>query len=202
MVVGNIVNQLTETRRQAGMSQQTLARLLGWSQPEVSRFERLAKPANVTFVRAAEMAAVLGMELGAALYAAGLPLRDKGHQMLIGRFRALLNVAWKVAAEVPLPGVGDPRAWDLVLRVAGCVVGVECETRIRDVQALARRVHRRQRDGGVDVIVLVLAETAYNRRVLPDLLTALGPEFATPARQLLSALRTGQALPGSGVVLA
>lgn len=146
------------------------------------------------------MAAVLGLELGANLYPAGEPIRDKGHQALIGRLRAVLGQAWRVTAEVPLPLRGDRRAWDLLLRIPRQLVGVEAETRIRDIQAFVRRIRERELEGGADVIVIVLAESAVNRRLLAQLLEALGPRYATNPRRLLRALRAGQPLPGSGVV--
>ena len=144
---------------------------------------------------------VLGLQLGAGLHLYGEPIRDKGHQALIVRFRALLSAAFKVMAEAPLPLRGDPRSWDLLLRLVGQVIGVEAETRIRDIQRLVRHVHQRERDGGVDEIVLVLAATRTNRELLGELLTALGPRYGTPPRALLRALRAGQPLPGSGVIL-
>jgi hypothetical protein len=102
---------------------------------------------------------------------------------------------------VLLPGVGDRRSWDLLLRIGNEVVGVELETRIRDIQWLVRRMRERERDGGADFVLLVLSDSATNRRLLPDLLEALGPAFATPSRAILAALRAGQALPGSAVLL-
>lgn len=120
---------------------------------------------------------------------------------MIARFVAVIGSAWRVAREVPLPNPGDARAWDLVLRIGGFIVGVEIETRVRDIQALARRMHIRQRDGGTTAVLMVLAATAHNRRMLPQLLEALGREFATSPRVLLRALREGRPLPGSGVIL-
>jgi hypothetical protein len=175
--------------------------MLGWSQAKVSAFERLARIDLITFADVAAVAAVLGLELGANLYPAGEPIRDKGHQAVIGRFRAILNSAWRVAAEVPLPTPGDRRAWDLLLRLPGQLVGVEVETRLRDIQAFVRRIRERELEGGADQIVIVLAESAINRRLLPMLLEALGPRYETPPRRLLNALREGKTLPGSGVVL-
>ena len=84
---------------------------------------------------------------------------------------------------------------------SGQLVGVEAETRVRDIQAFVRRVRGRQLEGGTDTIVIVLAESAHNRRVLPQLLEALGPRYSTSARVLLKALREGKPLAGSGVVL-
>jgi transcriptional regulator with XRE-family HTH domain len=189
-------------RRAAGLSQADVARLVGSSQADVSRIEQLQRVDLTSFVDLGAIAAVLGLELGANLYPAGEPIRDKGHQALIGRFRSVLSAAWRVAAEVPLPTPGDRRAWDLLLRLSGQIVGVECETRLRDLQAFVRRIRQRELEGGAAVIVIVLAESASNRRLLPQLLEAVGPTYATSPRALLRALREGRSLPGSGVVFA
>ena len=106
-----------------------------------------------------------------------------------------------VTLEAPFPNVGDLRTWDLLLRPAGQRVGVEAETRIRDIQALARRIHQRERDGGTDVILLVLSESIVNRRLVAELRQSLDPRFATSPRRLMAALRAGTELPGPGVVL-
>jgi hypothetical protein len=194
------MSELVATRQVLNVSQRAMARELRRSQTALVRLEHLTRIDRISFVDVAEMASILGLELGAALHVLGDPLRDRGHQAMIARFRALLAETIKVIAEVPLPNVGDRRTWDLLLRCVGQVVGVEAETRVRDVQALVRRLRERERDGGVDQIVLVLAESAVNRRLLPELLEALGPRFATPPRLIRRALREGQPLPGSGVL--
>jgi transcriptional regulator with XRE-family HTH domain len=200
-LTARIVAELVEARKTAGVSQRSIANLLGWSQSDLSRIERLVQPGSISLIDLSQCAAVLGLELSVGLHPAGEPIRDKGHQVLIRRFLQTVGTGWRVEREVPLPNLHDPRAWDVVLRIVDCIVGVEAETRIRDVQALVRRMRQRQRDGGTGVIVLVLAETAHNRRVLPELLEALGPEFATSPRVVLRALREGRAIPGSGVIL-
>src|SRR4051812_40234815 len=199
-VAARLVGELIVARRNAGLSQAALGSMIGWSQATVSAFEHLVAIDSIRFSDVAALASILGFELGANLYPAGEPIRDKGHQALIGRFRAVLAPVWRVAAEVPLPRPGDRRAWDLLLRIRGQLVGVEAETRLRDTQAFVRRIRERELEGGADVIVIVLAESAVNRRLLAQLLEALGPSYATPPRAILRALRTGQALPGSGVV--
>lgn len=183
------------------MSQASLARQLGRSQSDLSRLERLVDIDRVSFVEVAEVASILGLELSAGLHPVGEPIRDKGHQALIGRFRAELSSAFKVLAEVPLPTPGDRRAWDLLLRLPTQLIGVEAETRIRDMQRLVRHVHQRERDGGVDAIVLVLAATRANRELVDDLRVGLGLSYATPPRVILRSLRSGQPISGSGVVM-
>ena len=200
-IVRRVVSELTETRRVASVSQASLARELGRSQSDLSRLERLVDIDRVSLVEVAEVAALLGLELSAGLHPAGEPLRDKGHHALIGRFRTELSSAFKVLAEVPLPTPGDRRAWDLLLRLSAQLTGVEAETRIRDMQRLVRHVHRRERDGGVDAIVLLLAATRANRELIDELRLALGPSYSTPPRLILKALRSGQPIPGSGVVM-
>jgi hypothetical protein len=59
----------------------------------------------------------------------------------------------------------------------------------------------RERDGGADRVLLVLSASAHNRRVLAELIEALGFEFATSPRVVLGALRAGRPIPGSAVIL-
>lgn len=200
-VAARLMAEIIATRRALNVSQRALAHELRRSQTAVVRLEHLAKVDRLSFVEVAEIASLLGFELGAALHPLGDPLRDRGHQQLIKRFRNLLATSIKVVAEAPLPNIGDRRSWDLLLRCVAQLIGVEAETRVRDGQLLVRRIRERERDGGVDEVLLVLAESAVNRRLLPQLLESLGPRFATPPRLVLRALRDGKPLAGSGVIL-
>jgi transcriptional regulator with XRE-family HTH domain len=197
------LSELRERRMVLGISQHALARDLGWSQANLWRVE--AREIGVTVARMSEMASLLGLELSIGLHELGDPIRDKGQQALAGRFAELLSPLWAVTAEALLPMPGDLRAWDKLLRLTGAgprhLVGVDLETRIRDIQALVRRTRMRERDGGVDAIVIVLSDSATNRRLVGELRDALGPDYATNPRVLLRALREGSALVGSGVVL-
>ncbi len=198
------VAELREARIAAGLSQQALADHIGCSQPTYWRIED--RPGDrISVVRLSEMASLLGLELAVRLYPAGDPIRDKGQQALAKRFGALLSPRWQVTTETLLPMPGDLRSWDKLLRLTGPahsqLVGADLETRIRDIQALVRRTRLRERDGGVDVILIVLSDSATNRRMVDELRVALGPDYATSPRILLRALRTGEQLPGSGVIL-
>ena len=199
-MASELVDQIRTTRMGANLSVRNVAHALGWSPARYARFET-NQLHDLGVRQIAEAGAVLGLELAARLHPAGEPISDAGQQKLRGRFRGLLAPAFRVVSEVLLPNLGDRRAWDLLLRLGGVLIGVELETRIRDVQRLVRHVRERQRDGGVDHVLLVLSASSHNRALLAQLLEALGPDFATPPRQILRALREGRATPGSGVLL-
>lgn len=203
VLVRRTLSELRERRMMLGISQHAMARELGCSQANLWRTE--AEEVAVTVVRLSEMASVMGLELSIGLHELGDPIRDKGQQALAGRFAALLSPRWAVTSEALLPMPGDLRAWDKLLRLTGAergqLVGVDLETRIRDAPALVRRTRMRERDGGVDAIVIVLSDSATDRRLVAQLRDALGHDYATNSRVLLKALREGSALAGSGVVL-
>lgn len=194
-----LVEELRSTRTTSDVSQRAISNALGWSQADFWRLE--THRIHPSIVDISEVASLLGLELSAGLHPVGEPLRDKGHQALIRRFRAELASAFKVLAEVPLPTPGDRRSWDLLLRLPAQLIGVEAETRIRDMQRLVRHVHQREGDGGVDAIVLLLAATRTNRQLIEETRLALGPSYATSPRAILKSLRLGQPVPGSGVVM-
>src|SRR5436305_1477732 len=83
-VASRLVNELVLARHSAGLSQRDVARLVGSSQIEISRLERLATLDRLRLVDLSVIASVLGLELGANLYPVGEPIRDKAHQALIG----------------------------------------------------------------------------------------------------------------------
>lgn len=188
----------------AALSLDQLARELGWSATAVGRFDS-GKREDVGIVELSEIASVLGYEVSVGLHPVGDPVRDKGQLACGQRFNALLSDKWRVTDETLLPGAGEQRAWDKLLRLVDatprCLVGVDIESRVWDVQALVRRTRGRERDGQVDHILIVLADTAHNRRVAEELRASLGPDYAAGARRIMAALRRGEPLSGSGVVL-
>jgi len=180
--------ELKQRRELLAVSQRTLASELGVSQPHIWRLE--AGQAEPSVVEVAEMASVLGLELSVGLHELGDPIRDKGQQALAKRFEALLAPVWRVTSETLLPNLGDQRSWDKLLRLTAEQlprqrVGVDLETRIRDIQALVRRTRLRERDGGVDRILLVLCDSANNRRMVDELRATLGSAYATSPRSPL-----------------
>ena len=182
--------ELRQARLRAGLTQGELGAAVGLSKSEISRIE-LGRARYVPYERLVLIAAALGLDLPLRTYPAGEPIRDAAQLALLGRFRVLLPMMLRWRTEVPLRIVGDQRAWDAVIEGRGWRVPVEAETRIRDVQALLRRIALKQRDDGSEVVILLVADTRHNRHVLrlagPDLVAA----FPTPGRAALASLSNG-----------
>jgi len=198
-LVRGLVAELRTERQVANVSQRAIARELDWHQSELNRLERFDFD-NVPLVRLAEIAAVLGLELSVRLHRVGDPVRDAASQGLIGRFLSNVGAGYRITREALLPTSGQ-RSWDILLRVGPVLLGVEAVTRVRDVQALVRHIRLRERDGGVDRVLLVLSDSAHNRAMREQVIEALGRDFLTSRREILAALRGGRPVPGSGVLL-
>ncbi len=98
-------------------------------------------------------------------------------------------------------GPTDHRAWDATVAGPGWLLGVEAETRVRDLQALLRRIELKLRDGRVDGLLLVLSDTEHHRRLLRDEGATLRAQLPGSARRTLGALRAGQRPADRTVVL-
>jgi transcriptional regulator with XRE-family HTH domain len=202
LVINDLATELREARLAAGLSQAGVAKAAGLSQSQVSRTER-ERPASVRIDVLAHHAAAVGLRLTARLYPHGSPVRDAGQLRLIARLRAEVPASLVHRTEVPVAGPGDLRAWDLVVgdSRAGWLVGVDAETRLRDVQATQRRCELKWRDSRVDRIILLVSDTEHNRRVLREHREALASTFPAATGEVLRALRRGQ-LPGrNGIVV-
>jgi hypothetical protein len=204
MLATRVIRDLHDARLVAGLSLSAVAEPVDIDQSNLWRFEA-GVLADIGVVRLSEIASVLGYEVSLGLHPIGDPVRDKGQLACGRRFEALLSDRWRVTDETLLPGAGEQRAWDKLLRLIAAtpryLVGVDIESRVWDVQAIVRRTRGRERDGQVDHILIVLADTAHNRRIAEDLRSALGPDYQASARALLASLRGGLPLAGSGVVL-
>jgi hypothetical protein len=131
-------------------------------------------------------------------YLAGDAVRDAGQQRLLGRLRLNVHASVAMPLEVALPLAGDRRAWDSMLVAPTWRRPVEAETVIDDVQATERRLRLKIRDGGVDGVVLLIANTRRNRSAI-----AAAPgaflEFDRDARRVLADLRAGRD-PGTALL--
>lgn len=193
-----IARELRLARTGAGLSQRQVAAAAHVSHATVSRAER-ARSATLGLPVLGRIATAVGLDLSVRLYPAGDPIRDVGHARLLAALRVRLHsdLGWRT--EVPLPIAGDRRAWDAVIRGPGWTVGVEAETRIRDLQAVVRKVGLKVRDGDLDHVVLLVADTRGNRAALRAGSTEL-TAFDRPPREVLRALAAGRA-PGGDVLL-
>lgn len=191
--------QLRIARIGAGLSQRTLEESTGVSHSEISRIERGRTP-NVPLRVLVRLATSLGLVIPARPYPEGDAIRDAGHARLLDRFRARLHPSLRWHTEVPLPTPGDRRSWDAVTGATAWRAGVEAETVIDDTQALERRLHLKRRDGGVDHVILLVADTPRNRRALAAAPAAFS-DLPLNARELMAALAGGRDPGGSGIVI-
>jgi transcriptional regulator with XRE-family HTH domain len=200
-ILADIGREIREARQEHSLNQTVVARAARTSRAQVSRIE-LAQAPQATVLELARVLAVVGLELSARAYPAGEPIRDSAHLALIARLRARIAPAISWRAEVPVARAGDLRAWDVVMVARGSRLGVEAETRPRDIQALLRRIALKRRDDpSIGAVVLLLANTRHNRNVWREHHDALLADFPVSGEDALSALAMGRAPSGCAVVL-
>jgi transcriptional regulator with XRE-family HTH domain len=199
---GDLGEEFRAARGAGGLSQLRVATEAGMSRSRYTRIEA-GRVETLRLDEAAKLAAVLGLDLSVKLYPGGGPLRDQAHAGRLSRFLAPVSRPLRAIREVPLPsrdGVPEQRAWDAMIVGRGVRTAVELEMRIRDAQALERRVALKRRDDPTEQFLLALANTRTNRRVLleqPELfadLPRLRPSIVARA------LRAGRH-PPTGLVL-
>ncbi len=193
-------DELREARIQAALTQRELGAVVGISPAAVGRIERGQAP-HVAYETLVLLASALGLDIPLRAYPNGDPVRDAAQLALLVRLRVLLPTGLRHPTEVPLGIAGDLRAWDQVIEGQGWSLPTEAETRIRDVQALRRRLALKCRDAGVDTMLLVVADTRHNRQVLRLAAADLGEAFPVRGRDALAALRRGDKPAGSAILL-
>lgn len=176
-----------------------VAASLPLSESKLGRWERGEVP-HPTLYEAALVARALGHDLVTRFYPAGGTLRDQAHVRLVNRFVALVPREVPRRREAPIPGSGDLRAWDVLLRLGPALVGVAAETRLRDFQELLRREHLKLRDGGVTRLIVVLLDSAHNRRAVTEAGPGLRAELPLDGRKIRAALRLGRDPGASGIL--
>jgi hypothetical protein len=102
--------------------------------------------------------------------------------------------------EVPLRIDGDLRAWDGEVLGMGGSCKVEAETTLHDLQSTQRRIALEMADDGVERVILLVADTRRNRRVLSEFRESLRECFPMDGRSVMRALRQGR-IPERGGVL-
>ena len=80
-------------------------------------------------------------------------------------------------------------------------IGVDAETRLRDIQALQRRTELKWRDSGVDKVVLVVAATKHNRAVLREHRLALASTLPLDTGAIMASLGAGEPPRANGIAI-
>ena len=199
-LVVQLGEELREARIGAGLSQRQVAEAAGVSHAQVGRVER-GEILTVSLVLVARLLAVVGLRLAARAFPAGPPLRDGAHVALLKRLHAELPAGVRFTTEVPLRSDREGRAWDAGVDLADGTLRVEAETRIRDLQALDRRVALKQRDDGVERVILLVSDTKTNRAVIREGKSLLRARYPLSGRAVLRALREGTCPKAGGIVL-
>jgi transcriptional regulator with XRE-family HTH domain len=195
-------HELRVARQISGRSLQEVATSSGLSKSQAGRIERATLP-SVSLDQVARLGAAVGLDVRVRAYPGPDPLLDAGQMALLGRLRGRLHKDLTFRTEVPLPIMGDQRAWDgMIGRLVGIAdtMPVEAETRWLDTQGQMRRLMLKLRDSGLEHVVLVLADTKRNRESLAVAASIMVAEFPIPPRMALAALAAGEHPGGSACV--
>jgi transcriptional regulator with XRE-family HTH domain len=193
-LVASSSREFRAARSNAALSQAVVATAAGLSQSEYGRVERGASP-DVSLRTICRIASALGLDVSLRFYPTADPVRDAGQVALIKRLRERCHRSLAFETEVPLGRPGDLRAWDAVVSGSGrngrwrCAI--EAETRPTDVQALDRKLALKERDGGADRLILLLADTRHNRAFLHGPGATLRERFPLDGRRALELLAAG-----------
>ncbi len=198
-MLDQVLREFHDARLGAGVSQERVGHAVGRSDAWVSWTESGAN-VSLSIVDASRMLACVGLDLSVRAYPAGKGIRDEAQLALVARLKSLVIPRWDWRTEVPIPLPGDPRAWDVVLRGPAVTIGVEAESRLRDIQAIDRRVMLKLRDSGLDRVAILVAATRTSRAVLRELGDSVRSNYPVPSRQALDALVGGRD-PGGNAIL-
>lgn len=187
-------------RQGSGLSIKSAAASVAVSETMFGRIER-GRLTHASVQQLALACAAVGLKFAGRPYLDGDPIRDAGHARLLERLRSELpsGVLWRT--EVPVAAAGDHRAWDATCRLDSVVVAIEAEMRLSDIQALDRRLALKRRDGNMSIVILLLPDTATNRRALREHRESLRASFPLDTRAVMAALRSGRAPTASSIVV-
>lgn len=199
-ILARLPAEARNARLGLGLSQLDVATALGISRSQYSRIER-GHSSDLSISMATRLFAVLGFELAVRPYPSGDPIRDAAHAALLERLHLMCHRSLVWRTEVPLPIPGDPRAWDATIRGELFRAGVEGETRFRDLQALDRRLALKERDGGLDRLILLVLDTRSNRDAIRAHVSWVHDRFPIPGGKALELLRAGLDPGGNALIL-
>jgi transcriptional regulator with XRE-family HTH domain len=193
--------ELRTARIGLGMTAERAARRARMSPSQYSRVERegLDHPSLDQLCRAAR---AVGLEASFRLHPSNARIRDRGQQPLLARFEVVLRPPARLRREVGLPIPGDMRAWDGRVVAGQDAASIDAEARLEDIQAVARRIALKQRDDpDAGIVILLLARTTHNRRVLAENRESLRVQFPLDGAAIMRHLRAGRLPPASGILM-
>jgi len=192
--------EIRAARLAAGLRMRDVGHAIGRSASWVSRAER-GLLVRVSYVELSVLAAAVGLKMWTTTFPSERLLRDAPQLRLLQRFRARIGEGWRWTFEVVLPDRLDQRAADAVIRNPSGAVMIEAFTRLADAQSQLRAVHLKARDLGVGRVVIVLAESAANRRALAEAADVIAADFPLGTRAVLRALSEGRDPGANGIVV-
>jgi transcriptional regulator with XRE-family HTH domain len=163
-------DEILERRLTLGQSQDEVGRTSHMSRVRLRRIET-GMATNLRLEELHRVCAVLGLSPSLRLFPSGAPVRDAAHATRLQRFLLLAQSPLSYRVEVPLPRTtefAELRAWDAMIFGAGKRTAIELEMRLRDIQALRRRIDLKRRDDPTEAFLLLVADTRHNRRVLAE----------------------------------
>jgi transcriptional regulator with XRE-family HTH domain len=193
-----VASESHRARIGAGLSLRAVGAATRIDHVRIWRFENGALNA-LSVAQLGSICGVIGLDLRLRAYPAGDAVRDVGQSRLAERLRRKLHSSLRWRTEVALPIEGDLRAWDAVISGRGWSLPVEAETVLTDIQAVERRLALKCRDGGVDHVLLLVADTRRNRAAVASAPAAFSALDGRP-RDVLGALRAGRDPGASGIV--
>jgi hypothetical protein len=197
-LLGDALADFHTARLERSISQRQIGTSIGRSDAWVGWTES-GQNLGLSVVQLAQLLECVGLQLGMRAYPAGGALRDQAQLDLLARFKALIEPRWSWASEVPIPIAGDMRAWDAVIH-GTTTIAIEAETRIRDYQALDRRVMLKLRDSGLERVIILVPATRTNRGVLHELAQSTS-NYPIPSSPALNALIAGRDPGGNAIIM-
>jgi Helix-turn-helix. len=197
-----VADEFRERRLTLGSTQAHVAAACRMSRVHYGKIES-GRSTDITILELDRIASVIGLSASIRLYPAGPAVRDAGQATRLQGFLGHARDPLTHRIEVALPAREDrleQRAWDAVLFGYGARTAIELEMRIRDVQALIRRIDLKRRDDSTEGFLLLIADTRANRRVLSEFAAMLADLPRLRKSKVIAALERGEH-PGTGIVL-
>ncbi len=197
MLIGR---ELRIGRIKNGMTQRQVGAAVGHCASWVSRVERGTIP-GAAVSDLMSMAASVGLNLSLKTFPSGRRPLDAAQIALLERFNRRIVSGWHRQLEKVMPIEGDLRAIDELIWTDSCSCAVEAITRLADLQGQVRPARLKQRDVKATRLILLVADTHANRRMLQEVGPALANDFPVSPRRALRALADGRDPGGDCLIL-